>query len=167
MKWQTSFFLDEKVLLLPVVYEKYNYLLLSMNFNAEFYKFNLTEKNFSKFETCSTTWFWFKISKRNWKVWDLVSAPLSDLENVLFDCVICETSSETESQKVYFNFNWKLGLVKVVLKYFKNELNFCKEFGTEDKFYCTNSTTCWSVYRSECLNVCRNLFNNLVLVQNI
>ena len=34
-------------------------------------------------ETCSTTWFWFKISKRNWKVWDLVSAPLSDLENVL------------------------------------------------------------------------------------
>ena len=43
------FFLDEKVLLLPVVYEKYNYLLLSMNFNAEFYKFYFTEKNFSKF----------------------------------------------------------------------------------------------------------------------
>ena len=42
------FFLDEKVLLLPVVYEKYNYLLLSMNFNAEFYKFYFTEKNFSK-----------------------------------------------------------------------------------------------------------------------
>ena len=41
------FFLDEKVLLLPVVYEKYNYLLLSMNFNAEFYKFYFTEKNFS------------------------------------------------------------------------------------------------------------------------
>ena len=40
------FFLDEKVLLLPVVYEKYNYLLLSMNFNAEFYKFYFTEKNF-------------------------------------------------------------------------------------------------------------------------
>ena len=39
------FFLDEKVLLLPVVYEKYNYLLLSMNFNAEFYKFYFTEKN--------------------------------------------------------------------------------------------------------------------------
>jgi hypothetical protein len=36
------FFLDEKVLLLPVVYEKYNYLLLSMNFNAEFYKFYFT-----------------------------------------------------------------------------------------------------------------------------
>jgi hypothetical protein len=67
------------------------------------------------------------MSRRIWKVWDLVSAPLSDLENVLqqyvpqynlssepniiiksfrkelFDCVICETSSE--SQKV--NFNWK------------------------------------------------------------
>ena len=43
------FFLDEKVLLLPDVYEKYNYLLLSMNFNAEFYKFYFTEKNFSKF----------------------------------------------------------------------------------------------------------------------
>jgi hypothetical protein len=57
--------LDEKVLLLPVVYEKYNYLLLSMNFNAEFYKFYFTEKNFSKVETCSTTWFWLKISKRN------------------------------------------------------------------------------------------------------
>ena len=41
-------FLDEKVLMLPVVYEKYNYLLLSMNFNAEFYKFYFTEKNFSK-----------------------------------------------------------------------------------------------------------------------
>ena len=41
------FFLDEKVLLLPIVYEKYNYLL-SMNFNAEIYKFSLTEKNFSK-----------------------------------------------------------------------------------------------------------------------
>jgi hypothetical protein len=37
------FFLDEKVLLLPVVYEKYNYLLLSMNFNGEFYKFYFTE----------------------------------------------------------------------------------------------------------------------------
>jgi hypothetical protein len=83
-------------------------------------------------ETCSTTWFWFKISKKNWKVWDLVSAPLSDLENVLQLCVICETSSETESQKVYFNYNWKPGLVKVVLKYFKNELNFCKEFGSKD-----------------------------------
>ncbi|CAB9540341.1 hypothetical protein BROOK1789C_1 [Bathymodiolus brooksi thiotrophic gill symbiont] len=34
---------------MPVVYEKYNYLLLSMNFNAEFYKFYFTEKNFSKF----------------------------------------------------------------------------------------------------------------------
>ena len=43
------FSLDEKLLLLPVVYEKYNYLLLSMNFNAEFYKFYFTEKNFSKF----------------------------------------------------------------------------------------------------------------------
>ena len=43
------FFLDEKVLLLPVVYEKYNYLLLSMNFNAEFYKFYFTKKKFSKF----------------------------------------------------------------------------------------------------------------------
>ena len=43
------FFLDEKVLLLPVFYEKYNYLLLSMNFKAEFYKFYFTEKNFSKF----------------------------------------------------------------------------------------------------------------------
>jgi hypothetical protein len=56
--------------------------------------------------------------------------------------VICETSSETESQKVYFNFDWKLGLVKVVLKYFKNELNFCKEFGSEDKLYC--GTYCYN-----------------------
>jgi hypothetical protein len=39
------FFLDEKVLMLPVVYEKYNYLL-SMNINAEIYKFSFTEKNF-------------------------------------------------------------------------------------------------------------------------
>jgi hypothetical protein len=37
----------EKVLMLPVVYEKYNYLL-SMNINAEIYKFSFTEKNFSK-----------------------------------------------------------------------------------------------------------------------
>ena len=49
----------------------------------------------------------------------------------LFDCVICETSSE--SQKVYFNFNWKPGL---------NELNFCKEFGSEDKLYC--GTYCYN-----------------------
>jgi len=42
-----AFFLDEKVLLLHVVYEKYN-SLLSMNFIAEFYK-SFTEKNFSKF----------------------------------------------------------------------------------------------------------------------
>jgi hypothetical protein len=41
-------FLDEKVLLLPVVYEKYD-SLLSMNFNAEFYKFSFTEKHFSTF----------------------------------------------------------------------------------------------------------------------
>ena len=41
------FFLDEKVLMLPVVYEIYNYLL-SMNINAEIYKFSFTEKNFSK-----------------------------------------------------------------------------------------------------------------------
>ena len=40
-------FLDEKVLMLPVVYEKYNYLL-SMNINAEIYKKKITEKNFSK-----------------------------------------------------------------------------------------------------------------------
>ena len=40
-------FLDEKVLMLPVVYEKYNYLL-SMTFNAEIYKFSFTEINFSK-----------------------------------------------------------------------------------------------------------------------
>ena len=39
-------FLDEKVLMLPVVYEKYNYLLF-MNINAEIYKFSFTEKNFS------------------------------------------------------------------------------------------------------------------------
>jgi hypothetical protein len=63
--------------------------------------------------------------------------------NEFFDCVICETSSETESQKVYFNFNWKPGLVKVVLKYFKNELNFCKEFGSEDKLYC--GTYCYKL----------------------
>jgi hypothetical protein len=44
-------------------------------------------------ETCSTTWFWFNISKRN-------------------------------------------------LKYFKNELNFCKEFGSEDKLYC--GTYCYN-----------------------
>ena len=41
------FFIDEKVLMLPVVYEKYNYLL-SMNINAKIYKFSFTEKNFSK-----------------------------------------------------------------------------------------------------------------------
>ena len=40
-------FLDEKVLMLPVVYEKYNYLLF-MNINADIYKFSFTEKNFSK-----------------------------------------------------------------------------------------------------------------------
>jgi hypothetical protein len=34
--------------MLPVVYEKYN-SLLSMNVNAEFYKFSFTEKNVSKF----------------------------------------------------------------------------------------------------------------------
>ena len=33
--------------MLPVVYEKYNYLL-SMNINAEIYKFSFTETNFSK-----------------------------------------------------------------------------------------------------------------------
>jgi hypothetical protein len=33
--------------MLPVVYEKYNYLL-SMNINAEIYKCSFTEKNFSK-----------------------------------------------------------------------------------------------------------------------
>ena len=42
------FFLDEKVLMLPVVYEKYNYLL-SMNINAEIYKFSFTENNFINF----------------------------------------------------------------------------------------------------------------------
>ena len=41
------FFLDEKVLMLPVVYEKYNYLL-SMNINAEIYKFSFTENKFLK-----------------------------------------------------------------------------------------------------------------------
>jgi hypothetical protein len=47
------------------------------------------------------------------------------------------------SQKV--NFNWKPGLV---LKYFKNELNFCKEFGSEDKLYC--GTYCCNTFsRSE------------------
>ena len=40
-----ALFLEEKVLLLPVVYEKYK----SMNFNAEYYKFSFTEKNFKKF----------------------------------------------------------------------------------------------------------------------
>ena len=34
-------------------------------------------------ETCTPTWLLFKISKRNWTVWGFVSAPLSDLENVL------------------------------------------------------------------------------------
>ncbi len=34
--------------MLPVVYEKYNYLL-SMNINAEIYKFSFTEKNFINF----------------------------------------------------------------------------------------------------------------------
>ena len=33
--------------MLPVVYEKYNYLL-SMNINAEIYKFSFTEKYFFK-----------------------------------------------------------------------------------------------------------------------
>ena len=42
-----AFFLDEKVLMLPVVYEKYNYLL-SMNINAEIYKFSFTENKFLK-----------------------------------------------------------------------------------------------------------------------
>ncbi len=42
------FNLDEKILLLHVVYEKYN-SLLSMNSNAEFDKSSFTEKNFSKF----------------------------------------------------------------------------------------------------------------------
>jgi hypothetical protein len=65
--------------LMPVVYEKYNYLL-SMNINAEIYKFSFTEKNFSKCAHLLT--FFQSISIRNWKVWDLVSAPLSDLENV-------------------------------------------------------------------------------------
>ena len=46
-------FLDEKVLMLPVVYEKYNYLLF-MNINAEIYKFSFTEKNFSKCAHLST-----------------------------------------------------------------------------------------------------------------
>jgi hypothetical protein len=32
---------------LPVVYEKYNYLLF-MNINAEIYKFSFTANNFSK-----------------------------------------------------------------------------------------------------------------------
>ena len=40
-------FLDEKVLMLPFVYETYKYLL-SMHINAEIYKFSFTEKNFSK-----------------------------------------------------------------------------------------------------------------------
>jgi hypothetical protein len=48
--------LDEKVLLLPAVYEKYK-SLLSMNFNAEFYKFSLTEKIFSKFAILLLTFF--------------------------------------------------------------------------------------------------------------
>ena len=49
----------------------------------------------------------------------------------------------SESQKV--NFNWKPGLV---LKYFKNESNFCKEFGSEDKLYC--GTYCCNTFsRSE------------------
>ena len=43
-----AFFLDEKILLLHVVYEKYN-SLLSMNSNAEFDKSSFTENNFSKF----------------------------------------------------------------------------------------------------------------------
>ena len=33
--------------MLPVIYEKYNYLL-SMNINAEIYKFSFTENIFSK-----------------------------------------------------------------------------------------------------------------------
>ena len=33
-------------------------------------------------------------------------------------------------------------LLKVVLKYFKNELNFCKEFGSKDKLYC--GTYCYN-----------------------
>ena len=63
----------------------------------------------------------------------------------LFNSVICETSSE--SQKVYFNFNWKPGLA---LKYFKNELYFCKEFGSEDKLY-------WCLY---CYNSCSIFFRS-------
>ena len=59
------------------------------------------------------------------------------IQKELFDCVICETSSE--SQKVYFNYNWKPGLV---FKYFKNELNVCKDFGSEDKLYC--GTYCYN-----------------------
>jgi hypothetical protein len=37
----------------PVVYEKYN-SLLSMNFNAELYKFSIREKNFLKFDLLLT-----------------------------------------------------------------------------------------------------------------
>ena len=46
----SCFFLNEKVLMLPVVYEKYNYLL-SMNINAEIYK---KKKNYRKefFKMC-------------------------------------------------------------------------------------------------------------------
>ena len=47
--------------MLPVVYEKYNYLL-SMNFNAEIYKFSLTEKNFSKCAILLTFFLSNKIS---------------------------------------------------------------------------------------------------------
>jgi hypothetical protein len=63
---------------------------------------------------------------RNWKVWDLVSAPLSDLENVL-------------QSKGLFQFQLK---TRTCLKHFKNELNFCKEFGSEDKLYC--GTYCYN-----------------------
>jgi hypothetical protein len=66
-------------------------------------------------ETCSTTWFLFKISKGNWKVWDLVSDPLSDLENVLQ--LIFLSSEPISLQKfnsflkylrtvLVFNWNW-------------------------------------------------------------
>jgi hypothetical protein len=50
---------------------------------------------------------------------------------------------------MYFKNNWNAGpffllhgFFLLSLKHFKNELNFCKDFGSEDKLYC--GTYCYN-----------------------
>jgi hypothetical protein len=124
-------------------------------------------------ETCSTTWFWFNISIRNWKVWDLVSAPLSDLENVLqllnynkviqkrtfWLCNLCNLWNFIWKSKGLFQFQLK---TRTCFKHFKNELHFCKEFGSEDKLYC--GTYCYNIiiYDTRCLENSWHLFDDVL-----